>query len=95
MEVNATTLKKVLYMARLAPTAEEKTRLHKDLNNMVDWVKQLSQVDTTDVEPLASMSHEVNRLREDTPQVPLPYEKALANAPVRSSHYFQVPLVKA
>ncbi len=35
------------------------------MSQILDWVEQLNEVDTSNVEPLTTMSSEVNDLRED------------------------------
>jgi aspartyl-tRNA(Asn)/glutamyl-tRNA(Gln) amidotransferase subunit C len=39
------------------------------------------------------MSDEVNRLREDFPQITVTHEEALRNAPKKDSDYFRIPKV--
>ena len=54
---------------------------------------KLREIDTKDVEPLIFMSEEVNRLREDLPQITITHEEALRNAPKKDSDYFRIPKV--
>ena len=54
---------------------------------------KLREIDTKDVEPLIFMSDEVNRLREDLPQITVTHEEALRNAPKKDSDYFRIPKV--
>ena len=54
---------------------------------------KLREIDTKDVEPLIFMSEEVNRLREDVPQITVTHEEALRNAPKKDSDYFRIPKV--
>ena len=54
---------------------------------------KLREIDTKDVEPLIFMSEEVNRLREDIPQITVTHEEALRNAPKKDSDYFRIPKV--
>lgn len=54
---------------------------------------KLREIDTKDVEPLIFMSDEVNRLREDIPQITVTHEEALRNAPKKDSDYFRIPKV--
>ena len=60
---------------------------------MVEWVEKLREVDTDGVEPLTTMSSEVNVLREDQVKEHLPHERALLNAPKKDENYFRVPKV--
>jgi aspartyl-tRNA(Asn)/glutamyl-tRNA(Gln) amidotransferase subunit C len=45
------------------------------------------------VEPLTTMSYEVNMFREDEVREHLSHESALANAPKKDKDYFRVPKV--
>jgi aspartyl-tRNA(Asn)/glutamyl-tRNA(Gln) amidotransferase subunit C len=93
MKTDLQTLLQIAHLARLElDKASEEKMLH-DLNRILDWVEQLNEVDTTGVEPLTHMSEEVNVMREDEPQQPLPHDKALLNAPKKDSDYFRVPKV--
>lgn len=64
-----------------------------DMTEIITWVEKLREVNTQGVEPLISMSQEMNAWREDQPQLTLTREKALFNAPKKDSQYFRVPKV--
>jgi aspartyl-tRNA(Asn)/glutamyl-tRNA(Gln) amidotransferase subunit C len=53
----------------------------------------LNEVDTEGIEPLTTMSHEVNALREDVVKNQLSKEEVLKNAPKKDSDFFRVPKV--
>ncbi len=92
MKIEKETLDKMAHLARLEYD-EKDTRMLADLNNMVAFVEKLREVDTTGVEPLTTMSHEINSLREDGVKGELPHEQALSNAPKKDSKFFRVPKV--
>lgn len=73
----------------------EKKRLSHDLANILDWVNQLRNVDTSDVAPIISMSPHINNLAPDLPEAPLSAREALANAPAHDGAYFHVPKKKS
>lgn len=93
MKVNLETLQKIAHLARLEFDAQDAEQMLADLNKIIEWVDQLSAVDTQHVEPLIHMSEEVNILREDIPEAGLPHERVLYNAPKKDSNYFRVPKV--
>ncbi|GAB3828656.1 hypothetical protein GCM10028895_42460 [Pontibacter rugosus] len=64
-----------------------------DLNKILNWVDQLRELDTENIEPLIHMSEEVNVLREDEVRNTVSHEEALLNAPKKDSDYFRVPKV--
>jgi len=74
-------------------SASEAETMLADLNAILAWVEKLKEVDTTGVEPLTSMSHEINSLREDQVSGHLDRTKALQNAPADDGKFFRVPKV--
>jgi aspartyl-tRNA(Asn)/glutamyl-tRNA(Gln) amidotransferase subunit C len=63
------------------------------MSAIVSFVEKLKEVNTAGVEPLTTMSHEINSLREDEVKPHLPHDEALKNAPHSDGHYFRVPKV--
>jgi aspartyl-tRNA(Asn)/glutamyl-tRNA(Gln) amidotransferase subunit C len=93
MKIDKSTLDKIAHLARLEYNEKDSERMLADLNNMVAFVEKLKEVDTTGVEPLTTMSHEINSLRDDVVQDQLTREQALRNAPKKDSEFFRVPKV--
>ena len=93
MKVDHDTLHKIAHLARLDVKPEEETDLLNSLNGVLTWMEQLSEVDTTGVEPLTHISAETNVLRDDVVGNHLAREKALANAPQHNEKFFEVPKV--
>ncbi|CAH2559853.1 Asp-tRNA(Asn)/Glu-tRNA(Gln) amidotransferase subunit GatC [Cardinium endosymbiont of Oedothorax gibbosus] len=88
-------LDKLVYLCRLElPLHERDTMLH-DLNAMVDWVKQLDELDVDHNVILEESVRLVStNLRPDVPSNSLSHTQALALAPRSDSNYFRVPAVK-
>ena len=93
MEINRATLDKIAHLARLHFDDAEADQMMADLTQIVSWVEKLREVNTAGVEPLTSMSQEVNDWREDNPQLSLTRDEALVNAPKHDSQFFLVPKV--
>jgi aspartyl-tRNA(Asn)/glutamyl-tRNA(Gln) amidotransferase subunit C len=93
MKIDKETLNKIAHLARLEFDEKDSEQMMQDMTNMVNFVEKLNEVDTTGVEPLTTMSHEINALREDEVTPHLPHEEALKNAPKKDAHYFRVPKV--
>jgi aspartyl-tRNA(Asn)/glutamyl-tRNA(Gln) amidotransferase subunit C len=83
----------VAHLARLDVPAAELETMARQLTSIIDYVNQLAQVDTTDVEPLAHPFPIQNVFREDNPEASLPVDAALANAPDRHGDFYGVPAV--
>lgn len=93
MKVDKGTLDKIAHLARLEFDEKDSAKMLEDLNNMVAFVEKLKEVDTTGVEPLTTMSHEINAFREDKTKGQLSQQEALQNAPKKDSKFFKVPKV--
>ncbi len=93
MSLSREDVAKVALLARLRLGAGELEMFTGQLNGIVDFVAQLQELDTTDVEPLAHGVEVRNVFREDVRGPSLPREEALANAPKRNTDSFLVPAV--
>jgi aspartyl-tRNA(Asn)/glutamyl-tRNA(Gln) amidotransferase subunit C len=93
MKIDRTHLDKIAHLARLEFDEKDAEKMMKDMTAIVDWVEKLKEVDTEGVEPLTTMSHEINALREDEVKEHLRHDRALKNAPQKDADYFRVPKV--
>lgn len=93
MKIDRELLNKIAHLSRLEFEEKDAVKVMSDMSAIVEWVEKLSEVNTDGVEPLTTMSHEVNSLREDNPGEHLSHERALLNAPKKDSDYFRVPKV--
>ena len=93
MKINRELLDKMAHLARLEFDEKDAEKMMQDMTNIVDWAEKLKEVDTEGVEPLTTMSHEVNALREDVVADHLDHERALRHAPKKDDQYFRVPKV--
>ena len=93
MQIDKALLDKIAHLARLEFDEKDAEKMMKDMSAIITWVEQLNEVDTEGVEPLTTMSHEINALREDSVQPHLSHDKALLNAPSKDADYFRVPKV--
>lgn len=95
MQLSRDDVKKVALLARLDFSETELEVFTKQLVNIVGFVEQLSEVDTTDIEPLAHPLEIHSVLREDMQQAGLTREAALSNSPNHDEICFLVPPVMA
>lgn len=93
MKITEEIIDHIAHLARLEFKGEDRVSIQKDMERMIEFVDKLSEIDTTNVEPLIFMSDEINRLREDVPQITVSHEEALMNAPKKDSDYFRIPKV--
>jgi aspartyl-tRNA(Asn)/glutamyl-tRNA(Gln) amidotransferase subunit C len=85
---------RIATLAHLELTDEERHALAKQLADILAYVEQLQQIDTTGVPPMAHVNaHEAER--DDEPRASLAVADAIANAPdpVADAGLFRVPRV--
>lgn len=85
------TVQRVARLARLKLTPHDVARFTTQLQQVLHYVEQLNEVDSTNVEPMAHAIELSNVFRADEPRPSLPREAALANAPRADGKYFLVP----
>jgi aspartyl-tRNA(Asn)/glutamyl-tRNA(Gln) amidotransferase subunit C len=93
MKITKETISKIAHLSRLEIDEQQAETMSSSLSDIVNWVEKLNELDTEGVEPLFTMSQEVNVLREDEMGEHLSHERALKLAPKKDSDYFRVPKV--
>jgi len=93
MTLSRQDVQRIALLARLEFTDEELDRLTDELAHVVNYVEQLGELATDDVEPMAHAADIFSIFREDEPRPSLPREAALANAPKADGECFLVPPV--
>ncbi len=93
MKLDAETLAKIAHLSRLEIDEKETDKMLRDMSNMLTFVEKLNEVNTDGVEPLTTMSHEINALREDVVKPDLTHTEVLQNAPKKDDAFFRVPKV--
>ena len=63
------------------------------MNRILKYMKELNELNTTDIEPTTRVVSLKNVFREDEVKPSLPREKALANAPAQEYGVFKGPKV--
>lgn len=81
MSLDKDTVARVARLARLKVPEEELVPLAAELSGIFAWIEQLNEVDTANVEPLASVSDVTLPMRDDKVTDGGIAEKVLANAP--------------
>jgi aspartyl-tRNA(Asn)/glutamyl-tRNA(Gln) amidotransferase subunit C len=93
MAITRQDVEKVALLARLQLSNDELATMSEQLAQIVAYVDHLATVDTEGVEPMAHAVEQQNVLRDDTVEMSLPREAALANAPHHDSRGYLVPAV--
>ena len=93
MSVDTATVKKVASLARIAISDSDAERLVPELNNILGWIEQLGEVDTSRVEPMTAVIPNTLRLRADVVTEGQQRDAVLQNAPQGEHGFFTVPKV--
>jgi aspartyl-tRNA(Asn)/glutamyl-tRNA(Gln) amidotransferase subunit C len=93
MAVDEATVRKIGRLARIKITDDEAKNLVGELNGILDWVAQLDEVDTKNVEPMTSVMPMKLRQREDKVTDGEKAAEVTQNAPLAEDHFYVVPKV--
>ena len=93
MKINKNTINKIARLSRIKLDDKESEDYIKDLNHILDWVEQLNEVNTSNVEPLSNISSSTLPKREDVSKDINSNEEILENAPDKLEGFFAVPKV--
>ena len=93
MSVDAITVRRVAHLARIAVADDEVEHLKDELNAILAFIEQLSEVNVEGIEPMTSVTPMEMKTREDVVtdgEIP---DMIVQNAPLREDHFFVVPKV--
>lgn len=93
MAVDENTVKRIAFLARLKIEDEKLQATKDEFNKILDWVDELNEINTDEVEELISVNEQALRLRDDVVDDGNQREAILKNAPSAEFDYFAVPKV--
>lgn len=93
MSVDAATVRRIAHLARIAVKEEEVEHLKGELNAMLAFVEQLSEVDVSGVEPMTSVTPMAMKKRTDVVTDGDVADQIVKNAPATDDNFFLVPKV--
>jgi aspartyl-tRNA(Asn)/glutamyl-tRNA(Gln) amidotransferase subunit C len=93
MSVDAATVRRIAHLARIAVKEEDIAHLQGELNAMLAFVEQLSEVNVEGVAPMTSVMPMAMKQREDVVTDGNIADAIVANAPATEDHFFLVPKV--
>jgi aspartyl-tRNA(Asn)/glutamyl-tRNA(Gln) amidotransferase subunit C len=93
MSVDAATVRRIAHLARIAVAEDEVEHLRAELNAILAFVEQLSEVDVEGVEPMTSViPMEMKKRPDEVTDGGIP-DDILKNAPAAQDGFFVVPKV--
>ena len=93
MSVDAATVRRIAHLARIAVAEQEVEHLCGEINAILAFVEQLSEVDVDHVEPMTSVTPMQMKRRTDVVTAGGDPDAVLRNAPAREGNFFVVPKV--
>jgi len=96
--VSSQDVERVAELAHLELAADETPRMVQDLNEILDYVAELNELDTSGVAPLSQVSEleglaGASSLRRDEPRPSVQRTAAMSQAPETDGVFFKVPKV--
>ena len=93
MSVDAATVRRIAHLVRIAVAETEVPHLQGELNAMLAFVEQLSEVNVEGVEPMTSVMPMEMKKRPDVVTDGEIADDIVRNAPATEAHFFLVPKV--
>ncbi|MFL6823667.1 MAG: Asp-tRNA(Asn)/Glu-tRNA(Gln) amidotransferase subunit GatC [Xanthobacteraceae bacterium] len=93
MSVDVATVRRIAHLARIAVADDEVEHLREELNAILAFVEQLSEVDVEGVAPMTSVIPMEMKKRPDLVTDGGIPEDIIKNAPAAENHFFVVPKV--
>jgi aspartyl-tRNA(Asn)/glutamyl-tRNA(Gln) amidotransferase subunit C len=93
MALDKATVARIASLARIKVTEDEQTRLAGELTQILTWIEQLNEIETSGVEPMASVAKMKMPMRNDVVSDGGVRDQLLANAPQTARGFFTVPKV--
>lgn len=84
---------KIAKLAKLSLTEDEIKTFPSQFSDIIDYIEQLNELDTTGVPPTARAIPSHNIFREDIVTESIETEEALKNAPESENNMFKVPKI--
>jgi aspartyl-tRNA(Asn)/glutamyl-tRNA(Gln) amidotransferase subunit C len=93
MSVDSATVRRIAHLARIAVADDEVEHLRGELNAILAFVEQLSEVNVEGVEPMTSVTPMTMKKRSDVVTDGEIADLVVKNAPASEDHFFLVPKV--
>lgn len=93
MAIDNKTVKRVAFLSRLKVEDDKIEPTKEEFNKILQWIEELNEINTDEVEPLISVNNVNLRMRNDEITAGNCREDILKNAPSAEYDYFAVPKV--
>ena len=93
MEFDKKSLLKLGKLARISISDDKLNNLSKDLNSILEFVDQLKEIKTDQVDPTSNSLNQKLEVRDDKVENKNSTEDVLENAPEKEMNFFVIPKV--
>jgi aspartyl-tRNA(Asn)/glutamyl-tRNA(Gln) amidotransferase subunit C len=93
MSIDTATVRRIAHLARIAVEDGEVEKMRVEINAILAFVEQLSEVDVAGIEPMTSVIPMQMKKRADEVTDGEMADVIVANAPLTEDHFFLVPKV--
>lgn len=93
MQVDEATVRRIARLARIKVTDAEAKGLEKELTQILEWVEQLGEVDTSSVEPMTRVVPSAMQMRDDVVNDGENVAAVTVNAPLTEDGFYVVPKI--
>ncbi len=93
MAISREDVEHIAFLARLGLSDGEKQTFQEQLSGILEYMKTLTELDTSEIPPTAQVIPLTNVMRDDVVRPSLTREQVLANAPEREGDFLRVPPV--
>ena len=93
MTIDLKTIKHISKLSRISVDDAKADKLAGDLNSIFDFIQNLNELNTDNVEPLTSVAETTLKLRADEVKSENIRDQILKNSPEENEDFFVVPRV--
>ena len=93
MKISLKEVDHIARLARLRLSGEDPMVYARQLSDILAYIDNLNELDTSDVEPTSHVLPMRNVFRGDVPEESLSVEDALRNAPLKKENFYRVPKI--
>tara|TARA_E500000178_G_scaffold56711_1_gene53167 strand:+ start:5838 stop:6125 length:288 start_codon:yes stop_codon:yes gene_type:complete len=93
MTISKDTILKIANLAKISISEDQIEKLESEISSILNWVENLNEVDTENIEPMSNSLTNFLQMREDIVNDGEKGSEILSNSPAEDKSFFVVPKV--